>query len=202
MLLEREYPPGVVDAAIAQARAIPRSVALRRVYRQPTNNRPVFVACYDPRLPSLPKITTKHWISMTGQDSYLESVFPEPPLVSYRRQKKIRETIIRAKVAPQIEQRVKKGMKKCLACSYIKECKTVRGQSYNEKKFIWKIGRQGLCSSSNCQAPDLPNSPVQPFIGKPGRLYICVIVCSFVRLVVYHGGDSSDVTLAFEDALF
>ena len=90
MLLEREYPPGVVDAAIAQARAIPRSVALRRVSRQPTNNRPVFVACYDPRLPSLPKITTKHWRSMTGEDSYLESAFAEPPLPSYRRQKNIR----------------------------------------------------------------------------------------------------------------
>ena len=39
-------------------------------------------------------------------------------------------------------------------------------------------------------------SPVQPLIGKSGRLYICVVVWS---LVVCHAGDSSDVTLAFED---
>ena len=45
MLLEREYPSGVVEAAIAKARAIPRSVALRRVSWQTTNNRPVFVVC-------------------------------------------------------------------------------------------------------------------------------------------------------------
>ena len=51
---------------------------------------------------------------MVREDSYLESVFPEPPLVSYRRQKNIRETIVRAKVAPdQREQRTQKGMKKC-----------------------------------------------------------------------------------------
>ena len=149
MLIEREYPPGVVDAAIAKARATPRSVALGRVSRQPTN----FVACYDRRLPSLHKITTKHWRSITGEDSYLESVFPEPPLVSYRRQKNIRETIIRAKVAPLREKkRVQKGMKKCgkcLACSYIKEDKTVRGKNYKGNKFICKIGNLGLCSSSN-----------------------------------------------------
>jgi hypothetical protein len=152
MLLEREYPSGVVEAAIAKARAIPRSVALRRVTRQTTNNRPVFVVCYDPRLPSLPKITTIHWRSMVGEDSYLESVFPEPPLVSYKRQKNIRETIIRAKVAQPREQRVQKGMKKCgkcLACSYIREGHTVRGQNYKGKPFVWKIGRQGLCSTSN-----------------------------------------------------
>ena len=44
----------------------------------------------------------------------------------------------------------------------------------------------------------MPNSPVQPLIGKSGRLYICVVVCLVVRAVLRHGGDSSDVTLAFE----
>ena len=38
---------------------------------------------------------------------------------------------------------------KCLACSYIKEGKTVAGKSYKGKKFIWKIGREGSCGSSN-----------------------------------------------------
>ena len=52
----------------------------------------------------------------------------------------------------------------------------------------------------NCRTPDWQSSPVQVLIGKSGRLYIRVVVrlvgWSFVR----HGGDSSDVTLAFEDA--
>ena len=60
--------------------AIPRSVSTNK-------QRPAFVVCYDPRLPSIPKTTTKHWRSLVEEDSYLESVFPEPPLVSYRRQK-------------------------------------------------------------------------------------------------------------------
>ena len=37
-------------------------------------------------------------------------------------------------------------------------------------------------------------------IGKSGRHYIRVVVCSVGWLVVRHGLDSSDVTLAFGDA--
>ena len=41
----------------------------------------------------------------------------------------------------------------------------------------------------------------KPLIGKSGKLYICVVVWLFVLLVgCRHGGNSSDVTLAFEDA--
>ena len=112
MLLDSKYPPGIIDAAIAKAMAIPRLVALRRVSRQQTNTRPAFVVGYDPMLPSIPKLTKKHWRSMTAEDKYLESVFPEPPLISYRRQRNIRETIIRAKVAPERQQRTQKGIKK------------------------------------------------------------------------------------------
>ena len=53
MLLSRDYYRGVIDAAIAKARAIPRTQALRRVSSQPLTNRPVFVVSYNPRLPSL-----------------------------------------------------------------------------------------------------------------------------------------------------
>ena len=45
----------------------------------------------------------------------------------------------------------------------------------------------------NCR---ISNLPVQPLIGKSGRLYICMVVPS----VVCHTGDISDFTLAFEDA--
>ena len=88
-LIEREYPTGVIDAAIAKARAIPRSVALRRVPRQNTNSRPALVVCFDPRLPSIPKIFKKHLKAMKLDDNNIESVFLEPPLVSYKRLKNI-----------------------------------------------------------------------------------------------------------------
>ena len=79
-------------------------------------------------------------------------MFPDPPLVSYKRQKNIRESIIRAKVAPSRTQRKQTGMKKCgkcVACSYILEAKSVKGTSYKGKPFVWKIGRAVTCDSKN-----------------------------------------------------
>ena len=49
----------------------------------------------------------------------------------------------------------------------------------------------------NCRTPDWQSSPVQLLIGKSGRLYIRVVVW---LVVVRHGRNSSDVTLALEDA--
>ena len=108
MLIDRDYPRGVIDGAIAKARAIPRLKALRRVPRQHTTSRSTFVVAHDPRLPSISNITNKHWRAMVNQDDVLGSVFPEPPLVSYSRQKLIRDTLIRAKVAPLKRQRNQK----------------------------------------------------------------------------------------------
>ena len=56
MLLSRGYTPGILDAAIAKARAIPRQKALKRVTRHTGNQRPKFVVSYGPRLPPIPPI--------------------------------------------------------------------------------------------------------------------------------------------------
>ena len=78
---------------------------------------------------------------MVNQDDVLGSVFPEPPLVSCRRQEYIRDTLMRAKAAPLRQHRNQKGMKKCgkcLACRYILETKTISGKDYKGKKLVWK----------------------------------------------------------------
>ena len=149
MLLSRGYTPGIIDAAIAKARAIPRQEALKRVTRHTDNQRPKFVVSYDPRLPSISSITQRHWRSMVSQDPYLKSVFPSPPLIAYKRQKNIRESLIKAKVYPQHtrDKRYIPGMKKCgkcLICNYIKEGKFILGRS-----FTWKIVKSLSCDSFN-----------------------------------------------------
>ena len=97
LLLSREYKPGLIDSAINRAKQIPRTEALKKVERAKTSKRPVFVVSYDPRLPSITKIVTRHWRTM-HQDPYLADVFPLPPLVAYRRPPNIRDKLIRAKV--------------------------------------------------------------------------------------------------------
>ena len=70
-----------------KARAIPREQALKCMLRQDTTKRPEFVVSFDPRLPSIPRLTRKHWRSMVAKDKHQENVFPEAPLIAYTRQK-------------------------------------------------------------------------------------------------------------------
>ena len=115
MLLDRDYRPGIIDAAIERAKSIPRSEALRKVENKKEKKRPVFVVTYDPRLPSITKIVHKHWRTMS-KNPYLKQVFSEPPLIAYKRPKNIKELIIRARVPAEAPVRPKRkipGMTKC-----------------------------------------------------------------------------------------
>ena len=71
MLLERDYKPKLIEAAIERAKEIPRTEALKKVVKQKQSKRPVFVVTFDPRLPSINNIVQKHWRTMT-KDPYLK----------------------------------------------------------------------------------------------------------------------------------
>ena len=66
---------------------------------------------------------------MKTVDPYLATVFPEPPLIAFKRQRNIKDFIIRSKVSEsrKFPKQIKLGMKKCekscSACPYILEQK-------------------------------------------------------------------------------
>ena len=139
----------MVDSAIQKAREIPRDIALRKVVKPLQTKRPVAVVSWDPRLPPLDKIQQKHWRSMT-LDPYLKEVYPEPPLIAYKKQKNIREYLIRAKLPP-IQTRpqrqlngLKRCQKNCVICPYIREDREIK-----ETNFTWKINQKITCQSYN-----------------------------------------------------
>ena len=82
--------------------------------------------------------------------AYLAEVFKKPPLIAYKRQKNIRQHVIRAKVPNQqnYPKRIVKGMKKCgencTVCPYVRESKRVK---INGKE--WKINQEVNCKSYN-----------------------------------------------------
>ena len=145
LLITRSYPENLVNTALDKARLISRSTALRRVIRkkQRAKQRPVFAIKYDPRLPSITNIQAKHWRSMTKQNQYLAQVFPEPPLTAFKKQKNIRDMIIRAKVPEtrRYEQRIKRGTNKCgrqcTACPFVKGGNKVKVNSNTD----WNINK-------------------------------------------------------------
>ena len=86
VLLARKYPLDIIDGAINKALKVPRKVALLKVVKKTSKNRPVFALQYDPRLPAIQSIQAKHWRSMVVQDQYLADCFKQPPLTAFRRQ--------------------------------------------------------------------------------------------------------------------
>ena len=83
---------------------------------------------------------------MVSQDNHLEEIFPEAPLVAFRRQTHMREKIVRDKVASKRNPREKlilNGMKKCgscVVCSYVQEGNKVKAET-----FIWTINKKVSC---------------------------------------------------------
>ena len=151
LLIDRNYSTEIIDTALNKARGIPRDQALKHVAKPKCNSRPVFAVTHDPRLPNLSNIITKHWRSMTYNESYLKDVFPSPPLVAYKKQPNLRNFLIRAKV-PQTRshytKRLIKGMKKCnkpcAACPFIMETKQVKCSN-----ITWTLRQQLNCNTSN-----------------------------------------------------
>ena len=88
---------------------------------------------------------------MTTVDPYLSEVFPKPPVTAYRRQRNLKDFLVRAKVYPEkprFEKRVILGMKKCNKpcpiCPYILEGKSIKGLDFN-----WQIRQSVNCKTKN-----------------------------------------------------
>ena len=151
LLLDRDYRPGIVDAAITKAKAIPRDEALKRVVRPKTSDRCVFVAPYDPRFPSFTQITRKHWRTLV-QNPQMAEIFPKPPLVAYSRPQNIKDKLIRAKLPPisNKPKRIIPGMHKCKSnckiCPYIKAEKVLKS-TYT--KTTVQLTKHFNCETSN-----------------------------------------------------
>ena len=152
LLLDRDYPETMVDSALEKAKKVPRKAALKKVIKNNQTKRPVFALTYDPRLPSITNLQTKHWRSMVSRDKYLENVFPSPPLTAYKRQPNIRSHIIRAAVPKgpgRYPQRNQRSMSKCneqncTACPFI-----IEGKEIKINGIQWKIKRRLNCRSYN-----------------------------------------------------
>ena len=88
---------------------------------------------------------------MTRVDPYLKEVFPQPPLIYFRRQRNIKDHIIRAKIPVSHNLRNSRklfGMetcnKFCHACPYIRTGKEVKSDDH-----IWKINKNLNCETTN-----------------------------------------------------
>ena len=164
MLLGRNYKPGVVNAAVEKARKIPRLEALQKVEKESSQQRPVFVVLYDPRLPSITNIVRKHWRSMVTRDPNMKEVFPDPPLVAYKVAPNLRSKLIRAKVPAKPAARPRRvvhgmsrcGKANCQTCPYVQPGKTFQATATHYKVDLnaqLDCNSKNICYAISCDVP-------------------------------------------------
>ena len=142
----------MINTAIQKARNIPRLVAIqKKADHMKQTRRPVFAVTWDPRLPRISSIQLKHWRTMCSQDPRLAEVYKEPPLTVFKRQKNVRDHLIRAKLPPLVRsypRGLTKGMNKCckscVICPFVSERKHIK-----TSKFTWQINSQVNCQTRN-----------------------------------------------------
>ena len=171
MLLGRDYRPGVIDSAIQRAKLISRKEALKKVPPK-INNRVIFALEYNPQLPSISGILKSAWRVMT-LDPKMKKVFPEPPMLAWKRPKSLKDQLVKAKVPEQIQrsQREIQGMKKCTrpncnTCPYVKVSKQI--VSNNTGKIV-SINASTSCDTNGIVYYIKCKRCNQEYIGQTGR---------------------------------
>ena len=99
-LKQRGYQKQVIDQAIEKVRHMERQNLLS--YKpKPTANKAVlpFVLTYHPDLPKARDIVDKHW-SIIDSSDHLSTVFPQKPIMAYRRPKSLKDHLVRARLKP------------------------------------------------------------------------------------------------------
>ena len=94
-LLERGYPAAILRKYLSEVKFADRKTALQQRNKSARKKLLPFVTQYHPALPSLKKILMGKWHLIKNQQR-LREIFKEPPLISYRKGKSLKELLVRA----------------------------------------------------------------------------------------------------------
>ena len=96
-LLERGYPAAILRKYLSEVKFADRKTALQQRNKSARKKLLPFVTQYHPALPSLKKILMGKWHLIQNQQR-LREIFKEPPLISYRKGKSLKDLLVRAKL--------------------------------------------------------------------------------------------------------
>ena len=107
-LVTRQYHPKIIDQQLKKVKDLPgdtykekRDKALEE--REKTKNvedRVIAVFTYNPRLPNIGQVLTKHWKAMILKSPELKTVFPAPPMAALRQGPNLRSYLCRSSLYP------------------------------------------------------------------------------------------------------
>ena len=93
----RGYPDNLVNKVLAEDKFTDTKSALQQKPQKVQNGLMPFVIQYNPSVPNLKNILMSKWHLIENQP-LLREIYTEPPLVSYRRGKSLKDILVRAKL--------------------------------------------------------------------------------------------------------
>ena len=123
-LVKRGYNPGFVESQFSGVKEISRTSLFTRKESSETKSRNCFVVDYHPALSALYGIFRELQQIVGLSDSFL-SVMPEPPMISFRRCKNLKDHLVRSKLSKEKDRidavggMFKCGSKKCKVCENV-----------------------------------------------------------------------------------
>ena len=95
-LIERGYPETLVSTTLTEITFEGRKSALQQIRKENTRILP-FVTQYRPSVPNLKQIPMQNW-HLIQQQPLLSRIFQDPPIVSYKRGRSLKDILVRAKL--------------------------------------------------------------------------------------------------------
>ena len=99
-LLERGYPREIAENILAEVQFSSRNGALQNKTKTSRNVLP-FITTFNPATPNLKKVLMKHWHLIT-ESNRLGQIYSEPPIVAHRKDKSLKDLLVRAKIPSHI----------------------------------------------------------------------------------------------------
>ena len=120
-LVKRGYDSGFVESQFSRVKGIGRTSLFTCKERSETKSRNCFVVDYHPALSALYGIFRELQQIVGLSDSFL-SVMPEPPTISFRRCKNLKDHLVRSKLSKEkdaVGGMFKCGSRKCKVCDNV-----------------------------------------------------------------------------------
>ena len=128
--VSRHYSRDVVMVGLQRARNISRQTALSQTLKT-EESRPKFILSYHPHNIPVKRIILDKW-SIISEDGTVGHIFSDKPLVAYRRERNIRDTVVRSRLSsdtsiPRSPGTHACGTPGCHSCPFLDNQTTIRG---------------------------------------------------------------------------
>src|SRR5579871_2046611 len=161
----RLYPEDVLQSALQRVCPISRLDALSPSPKS-SSERPIFALSFHPHNLAVPPIIHRH-LPILLSDPTTRQVFPDPPLVAFRRDKNLRDLLVRSRLCPN-----RGGPLGTIPCQ--RPCKTCpfvwQTDSVDFPKSTFQIRRSFSCISRNVIYALFSRRCNMAYIGETGRI--------------------------------